>query len=152
MTETSLWSPKCSSQNLRESTCFNLFDALDEYVCSWVACTRDSRCFRNSDSQRSISSSALSASLPFPASVRQIHTPPPAEPPSLMSLSTSFSSSSMHMWMFSSMTVILLSSMEHPSIMLSIWLMRREHLLAVDGRCSAALILALISLHMAWSA
>ena len=129
-----------------------MFDALDEYVCSCVACTRDSRCFLSSDSHLSMSSSAVSASLPFPASVRQMHTLPPEEAPILTSLSTRVSSSSMHEWMFSKMTAIRRSSREHPSIMLSIWLISREHLFAVLGRCSAALILALISLHMAWSA
>ena len=60
-----------------------------------------------------MSSSAVSASLPFPASVRQMHTLPPEEAPILTSLSTRVSSSSMHEWMFSKMTAIRRSSREH---------------------------------------
>ena len=133
-TETSRWSPKCSSQNRRESACLSLFDVRVLKLCSCVACTSDSMCLRSSSSVFSSSFSASRTSLPLLASFRQRQSPPPFSACTsdiFMSLSRRSFSSSTQLLMLSRITLMRLSSMLSPSSMPSTWSSRREHRVAV---------------------
>ena len=152
--DTSLMSPKCSSQNRLESTCSSLLLVRVLYVCSCVACTSESRCLRSSSSVRSRSSSTLTASLPVDVTERQMQTldPPCLVAPSFTIRSIRSSSSSMQLWMFSKMVRVRLSSTLQPSTMPSIWSTSRTHRRHVLGSCSAASTRALTSLTRLWMA
>jgi len=121
-TETSLWSPKCSSQNRRASACFSLFAVRVLNLCNCVACTKDSTCLRSSSSVSPSSFSAAFTSLPFDARVIHKHTLLlPSTPSAIASKRVRRrSSSATQLWMLPKITRVLLSSWFNPSTIPSI--------------------------------